>query len=85
MVISDNLRRDTFGFAIKTETGMKTYLKRNVGDEVFTLVEGNEMNYVISAFMTTRRTFADMGITFGNETAQLPPAYQYEQENIIII
>jgi hypothetical protein len=85
MVISDNLRRDTFGFAIKTETGMKTYLKRNVGDEVFTLVEGNEMNYVISAFMTTRRTFADMGITFGNETAQLPPAYQYEQENIVII
>ena len=64
---------------------MKTYLKRNVGDEAFTLVEGNEMNYVISAFMTTRRTFADMGITFGNETTQLPPANQYEIENIEII
>ncbi len=85
MVITDNLEISTFGFAIKTETGMKTYLKRNVGDEVFTLVEGNEMNYVISAFMTTRRTFADMGITFGNETTQLPPANQYEIENIEII
>ena len=85
MVITDNLERTTFGFAIKTETGMKTYLRRNVGDEAFTLVEGNEMNRVISAFMTTPRTFADLGITFGNETAQLPPADQYEIENIIII
>jgi hypothetical protein len=85
MVITDNLERTTFGFAIKTETGMKTYLRRSVGDEVFTLVEGNDMNRVISAFMTIPRTFADLGITFVNETAQLPPVDQYETENIIII
>ena len=85
MVISDRLENNTFGFAIKTETGMKTYLKRNVDDEVFTLVNGNDMNRVISVFMTIPRTFEDLGITFGNETAQLPPADQYETENIKII
>lgn len=85
MVITDNLERNTFGFAIKTELGMKTYLKKNVDDELFTLVEGNEMNRVVSAFMTTRRTFADLGITFGDETAQLPPVDQYEKDNILII
>ena len=64
---------------------MKTYLRRNVGDEAFTLVEGNEMNRVISAFMTIPRTFEDLRIEFRNETAQLPPADQYGTENIIII
>ena len=85
MVVSDNLERTIFGFAIKTSDGMKTYLRRNIDDTEYTLVNSDEMNRVFSDFMTTSRTFADMGITFGNETAQLPPVDLYEKENIQII
>lgn len=82
MVVYDNHGRTIFGFAIKTYEGMKTYLMNN---ERFTLVMSNNMNRILSLFMTSRGTYTQLGITFGEETAKLPPADLYEIEDIQII
>ena len=83
MVIND--RTGTCGFVIRTEEGMKTFLRKSATDSAYTLVDNNEMNRVVSLFMTSRKTYEDLGITFKQEMAQLPPVDQYETEEIQII
>ena len=83
MVIND--WTGTCGFVIRTEEGMKTFLRKSATDDAYTLVDSDEMNRIVSLFMTSRKTYEELGITFKQEMAQLPPVNQYETEEIQII
>ncbi len=83
MVIND--QTGTCGFVIRTEESMKTFLRKSANDDAYTLVDSDEMNRIVSLFMTSRKTYEELGITFKQEMAQLPPEELYETEEIQII
>lgn len=86
LVMKNRNCSQVYGFAIKCgEDNISIYFKYELDKDLFKLVDGNDLNYVFSLFMTSRGTWNILGISFKDTYMALPFNGEYEEEEIAII
>ena len=92
LVLTDQYKKFIHGFAIaqkklsgQNKWGYTIYFKKDPNSHLFYLVDGDEINSIFSKYMNTRGTWEQLGISFKDESMQLPPSEEYEIEEIKII
>lgn len=85
LVMKDRTGDFCYGFATKCGEDMRIYFYYGVDQSRFKRVDGSNVNAVFSKFMTSAKTWEQLGISFKEEYASLPSIEEYEEEEIKII